>query len=554
MPSVMALIPTDLERGRLGHARSLGDDLGGVSVLERTVRRALSVEGVEGVALVHPAGQDPLSVLSGEVSGRVKVFVDEGGLRDGRTQRLVSARKWSPGSWRGGLGFATGFDELLPPGPLAKAAGVLGADSVLLVRGDWPLFDVGYAGELIRMHLQSPDSMKLTLTQAPPGLGPLVLLRSVLEEMAEHDGWFGPVLGYNSQSPTIDPIGREVTLPIDPGVRDCAYRFVYDTAGSVERLRAVADVLGDGLDEADAGAVTEAWRGWERAHPGYRFERLPQQVNLEVTPERAVKGPITPQAYVDFERGAMDEAVAGRIMEQLGAAGDVSLLIGGLGDPLLHPGWKGLVEKASEAGVFGIGLETDLQADWEEVSALLDLPLDLVIVQINADRGETYEKVMGGSFSRVAEHLQRLFRERKERRELDGRGDQVPWIVPRLVKTAETLKDMESFFERWVRGAGYAMIAPSCSGCGLMPELSPVPMEPPLRKPCVQLGRRMSILSDGTVALCDQDWLGRAALGNAGEEDLSAIWGRAAEAYGLHQAGRYQEVTICGQCREWHRP
>ncbi|WP_348246604.1 SPASM domain-containing protein, partial [Salmonella enterica] len=61
---------------------------------------------------------------------------------------------------------------------------------------------------------------------------------------------------------------------------------------------------------------------------------------------------------------------------------------------------------------------------------------------------------------------------------------------------------------------GHAVIEPACTGCGAMPDLAPVPMTPPRRRPCRQLGRRMTILSDGTVAGCDQDWRGEAAVGD----------------------------------------
>ncbi|MEQ9454937.1 MAG: SPASM domain-containing protein [Phycisphaeraceae bacterium] len=554
MSRVLAIIPTDVMNGRLGHARDLSDQIAGMTVLEMTVRRVLSIESLDGVVLVYPEGQNPLALLPDDVRERVQVYADPEGLRDRQTARLVAARKWAVDSWRGGLGFATGFDELLPAGPLARAAETHGAQSVLLVRGDWPLFDTGYARELIELHQTSPEHMKVTLTQAPPGLGPLVMSVPFLTEFAEHGGNFGSMLGYNSHSPAIDPIGREVTVPISPKVRDCRKRLVYDTPRSIERLRVLEQVFGDRLVTVDADRLVEAIASWERDHPEHLFERLPQQVNLELTPRRPATGPITPQAYVAFERPDLELYLAERLVDQLGEPGDVSLLLGGLGDAMEYPEWDRVVMAAHEAGVMGIGVETDLLSSWSEVEKLLDLPLDLVIVRINADSSETYKKVMGQEFGVVTDNLQRLFNERRVRRSADGRGNQVPWIVPRLVKVPETLSDMESFFERWLRAGGYAMIQPSCSGCGLMPELSPVPMEPPRRVGCKQLGQRMSVLSDGVVALCDQDWQGRSPLGDARIDSLLTIWRRGAEPKAAHDEGRFHELTICGSCKEWHRP
>ncbi|WP_428387832.1 radical SAM/SPASM domain-containing protein [Mucisphaera sp.] len=557
MAGLIALIPTDLHQGRLGHRRSLADPLAGRSVLEHTVRRACSIETLKAVVLVHPADQDPLALLPGKLPKPVYGFADEHNLCDPQTARLVSARKWALDAWRGGLGFMTGFDELLPPGPLLRAAQQHQAESVLLIRADWPLFDTDYARELIEMHRVSPEQMKLTMTQAPPGLGPLVLARSVLADMTEHKGNFGQVLGYNPAAPAIDPIGREITLPIPAEVRDSKHRYIYDTPRAIQRLKQIAERLGDQLHTASAQRITETQRSIDEDHSESAPDLLPQQINLELTPRRTATGPIIPQAHVDFTRPDLDTDLARRIIDQLAdqeGPADISLLLGGLGDPLFHPDWQAIVQHAHDTGVFGVGIETDLLAEQQDLEALLDLPIDLVIVRMNADTAETYETVMGQPFKTVVNNIQFLINERNRRRSLDGRGDATPWIVPRLIKTPDTLRDMESFFERWVRATGYAMIQPACSGCGLMPEQSPVSMEPPKRSACRQLGERMSILSDGTVALCDQDWLGRDPLGDVKIDTLQNIWQRVAERQEKHRAGRYHELTLCGSCKEWHRP
>ena len=87
-----------------------------------------------------------------------------------------------------------------------------------------------------------------------------------------------------------------------------------------------------------------------------------------------------------------------------------------------------------------------------------------------------------------------------------------------------------------------------------MPEQSPVPMAPPRRRACRQLGQRMSIHSDGRVALCDQDWLSRAALGDARTTPLLEVWQSAHAAAAVHAAGRFEELSLCAGCSEWHRP
>lgn len=546
-----ALVVTDLKSSTFGHRARLGDLLGDQTVLAHTVRRAARVARVERIVLVHPAGQDPLALLGDVRYGKpVQAFAVEGPTHP-HDARWLAGRKWAMTCWRGGLGGATAFDEALPAGPLAAALGAFESEAALLLRAEWCCFDPAYADAQLAMHLEHPEAFKLAFTQAPPGLGGMVTSRSVLEQFAEHHASFGAALSYNPRKPHVDPIGREVNHPIPPSVRDTNLRFTYDTPRSIDMLRKVAARLGDDFADADAVAVTDAARAIA-AEPAYRLARLPQQVTLELTPRRPVNGPITPQHHVRFDRPDLDVDLARRIFAQLAdeeVAGDVALRLGGLGDVLEHPQWREIVDAAREAGVLGVAVDTDLLCASPEIDALLDAPIDVVTVRINADTAATYAKVMGDErFRQVVENLQYLVNGRQ------SRGQGTPWIVPRLVKTADTLKDMESFFDRWMTTLGHAVIEPAQTGAGLMPDISLMPMAPPRRTACRQVGSRMTILSDGTVALCDQDWQGRAPLGDAKVTPLLEIWQNVRAPMCAHGEQRAQELTLCGACTEWHRP
>ena len=223
---------------------------------------------------------------------------------------------------------------------------------------------------------------------------------------------------------------------------------------------------------------------------------------------------------------------------------------------MLHPDWRAIVAAAHEAGVFSIGIETDLLCEEDELESLLELPVDLVVTRFNADTAETYMQTMGADrYKRVLDNTQWLFNERIQRGEDQqaARGA-MPWQVPSMVKTVETLPELEGFFDKWSHYMGQAVLAPACTGCGLMPAMSPVPMTPPNRRACLQLSRRMTILSDGMVARCDQDWLSRAPIGDTRTRTLIDIWRDAKQLADAHAEQRWGELTICGECVEWHRP
>lgn len=554
---VIALIVADVSVGRLGHARRLDAQLGGKPALWHTLQRAARINRVHRIVVVHPPGQDPLAGI--DTSGFTKpvdAFAHGDVAGDTFTPRLRSARKWALSGWRGGLAGTTAWDELLPAAPLAQAMDAFHGDAAVLVGGDWCVFDPAYADALLDLHLDAPDAMKLVFTQAPPGLGPLVTSRDVLRDFADKQATFGSALAYNPKRPAIDPIGRECNLPIAAGVRDMARRFIFDDPQAIARLGLIADQLGDGFADADAAAITDACRSQERAHPQHVFADLPEQITIELTPRRIPTGPITPQHHVDLPRGEMDLGLARDLLAQCGGK---SVTLGGLGDALLHPQWPQIVQAAADADVFGLHLETDLLSPRDELALLTELLIDIVSVRINADTAATYTKVMGvDRLPEVMGNLQWLFDRRSTTTNAPGDisgagGAGVPWIIPRLVKTADTLKDMEIFFERWMQVVGHAVIErPPTLGKGrfaLAPDQNPVPMDPPWKPPSPhQVKRRLTVLSDGTVAMCGQDALGRASLGNAADNPLLDLW-RAAEE--LEIPGENDDSPVCRRCYDW---
>ena len=415
----------------------------------------------------------------------------------------------------------------------------------------------------------------MTFCQAPPGLAGIVAKRKLIEQFAEKHVGFGRILAYNSDRPQADPIGRDVCVRIDPAVRGCARRFIYDTKRSAAMIDAITAKLGDGLISADAGAIVRAAHDVDPITVA-GSESLPRHVTLELTPCRPASGPLVPQHFISLERADMPLDLALRIAGQLGADGDTVLTLGGLGDALRYEHLQQVVAAARDAGVLGICIETDLLADRPAIDAALSMPIDVFSVRINADTAETYRSLMvdpsasagGDDFSLVTDNIQYLLRKRNQRWQ-EGEPDAasvrpqesglpgvpgVPWIVPRLIKTAATLKDMETFFERWLTFSGHAVIEPATTGCGLIPDMAPLSMAPPRRFACRQLQDRMTIHADGRVARCDQDWLGKAPAGDTTQTTLAEIWHAMAELRKAHDLGRWDELELCDQCRQWHRP
>ncbi len=569
----IALILIDTRHGRLGHAASLDHELAGTTVLQHTLDRAAAVKGVDAVVLAvrgeagdtGDASADPCAGLPCTAPVDTPCLRTSWSLSAGEQAQhdaIAAARKWSLTAWRGGIAGMTAYDELLPAGPIARLMAEHGADAAVVVRGDWCCFDPALADEQLAVFRSAPESFRLVFTQAPPGLGALVVDRKVAQDLDQHRTTVARLLCYNPDKPALDPISRDVCVAVPASVRDRHRRFIFDTPRAAQHLGAIADRLGGSFASAGAAALAGASLALDTEHPERQFDRLPQQWTIELTPRRKAGGPIVPQHHLDLPRPAMAPGLARDLVQQLGAVGDASVLLGGLGDALLHDEWLSIAEAARHAGVLGVGVETDLLSGDGTIDRLRSAPLDVLSVRINADTAAVYEQLMGlDGYKTVLDHLQSLYSgggrfdrtQAPATTENDGGG--VGWIVPRLVKVADNLKDMETFFERWTRIMGWAVIDRFETGEGLIPDQSPVPMRVPrppgYTPPRHRHKRRLTVLSDGTVTLCGQDWLGRAPLGNAAEEPLETIWQRSVERTARWLDTPETDRPICPDCHDW---
>ncbi|MCC7408555.1 MAG: hypothetical protein IT442_10825 [Phycisphaeraceae bacterium] len=562
MSKVIGLVVADAQRTPLGLPSQLGARVTGHAVLWHTLSRLARVREVSQIVVVHPAGQDVVSLLAGEkIEKPVSCFPVAAEVygADKFAEWRRSARKWAIESWRGGLGAMTCYDELLPVEPLLEAMKTHSADAALLVGGDWMVHDPGLADAVMGLHLRFAQGMPMVFTQAAPGLCGIAINQDILGQLRQAPGGtFGAVLGYDPQRPQQDPIGKDVCVQAPPVVRDCGRRMIADTPAGMRMFAWLGERMGGDLAGASAARLAQEV-GEAGAEVRESWRALPRDVTLELTPRRPATGPITPQHHVTLDRPDMAADAAMAVVRQLGADQDTVLTLGGLGDGLLHPDWAAIVGAARQAGVLGVAIETDLRVDDATLDRLLEVPVDVISVRLNADSPAVYQAAMGfDDYPEMLTRIEKLLNARNRRAAEEDGVAGVPWIVTRLIKTAGTLEDMEMFFDRWTHYCGHAVIEPATPGRGnggdLMADQGPVRMAPPKRFACRQLAGRMTILSDGRVALCDQDWTGEGAIGRVGDgPSLTETWAQAHRARQLHEDGRWGELAICAGCGQWHR-
>ena len=129
-------------------------------------------------------------------------------------------------------------------------------------------------------------------------------------------------------------------------------------------------------------------------------------------------------------------------------------------------------------------------------------------------------------------------------------------VLPHFTKTTDNIDELDDFFDGWVRRVGWAVIEGYSHHAGQLPDRAVIDMSPPLRAPCRRIRTRCTILADGRLTLCDQDFTGLSTVGSLHETSLSDLWHgdllQAARTH--HEAGRYDDLPLCAACNEWHRP
>lgn len=460
--------------------------------LDETIARLRRCARVSSVYVVHNDAPPTVDAQTIQVAAPVL----------GATRaRAIAARKWATTCWRGGLGGATVFDEVIEPAAMHEAMTAAGIDSGLIVGPNWVRVDADLCDQVIARHLGEPAAHKLVFTQAPPGLCGAVIARSLLGDLAEHGAMAGGLLAYQPRAPQGDPIARDVCVGVPAGLRQARIRAIADH----ERWRtalAATDPSADALTVAQSLALDAA---------------TPSQVNIELTPFRNAAGPITPQHHAMIDRQPMPLDRFKSIIEQLRGIDDVALRLGGIGDALCHDEWRACIDIARDGGVWGVCIETDLLCDRRTLAALAESPIDAVVVRVNADDPERYAALMGvDGHGQLIGNLQWL---------ITHRTAGLPWVVPSMVKTTANVDQLEMFVDRWTLACGHALVLGPSTGRGAMPDQSVIAMPQPAGYVAAGRATAMHVLSDGKV-VDEDDWLAGAPLGDLSRQSLAEVWQR----------------------------
>ncbi len=547
---IIAVCHADFDCSPFGTPARLEADLEGIAVLRRTLMCARAARRVASVHVLVPAPQRQRAE-SAAAGLDVQVETHEADPVPWQSY-VASARKWSLDAWRGGLGSTSVFDETLHPWLLGALAQRESADGVVDVPAGASLLDCDLLDAMIAHYEQVHKQVRMTFTQAPPGLASAIYAPELLKDLTEANHWPGRMMAYQPAKPARDMIMLPCFYPPPFEVRTAVGRCIADTHSAVERMASIIQAAGNSASNdrtPDASAVAR----WLTASSVPRVGELPCEVEIELTTEDPLPDTtLRPRGRAINRHGSMPQPVFDTIIDELSARDDVRIVLGGFGDPLLADNFAQCLRKCRDAGIFGLAVRTPaVHLSDEAFDALLDARVDVVNVLLDAATPETYGRVhQADCFERVTANIDRLLAAHADRRQPQ------PLVVCEMTKTADTLAEMETFFDHWIERTGSAVLAGPGTYGGQWPNLAVMDMTPPLRSACRRLFARTMILADGSVTLCDQDFRGCHAVGKVTGSSVSDLWRSAAlnDIRNAHLAGDWAACALCSPCRQWHQP
>lgn len=536
----------DFQETFLGHASRLAAPLCGTPLIARTLARARSIDPSLDVYLVvrprdEAAARDAAQLTAGDRS--VSVLAIDDGLRP-RRGLIRSARKWNLSGWRGSPLGTTWFDEFIEPSAVARVLDATRADALLCLDGYQPLLDADIARRMLAHARAAAHEAPYVFTHAPPGIAGVVLGRAVTAELLSQNCPLGLLLAYRPESPRPDPITKPPCLLLPGDICQTPLRLTGDTQRSFDLLNDAITALGDA---PHAATLCD----WTRANPS--ATTWPLEIEIELTTQWPLPhSRLRPRDWLDGHQRTATAAAVRRVAEELHAFDESAIVLGGHGDPLVHPEFSEICASIRRAGVTTLGVTTPL-VDLPDAAldALLSAKVDAIEVTLDANTPQTYERMHGlNEFNRVLEHISRIVKAREQKRSPQ------PLILCSMTRCDDTQGEIEEFVDRWTRDVGWAVVRGFNDYCRALSRGQLPTLEPPLRSGCKRLRRSMVLLADGRATACGQDFQGSLTLGRWDLAPIRTLW-NSVELNSLrerHDKGLWSEVVLCARCTEWSRP
>lgn len=275
----------------------------------------------------------------------------------------------------------------------------------------------------------------------------------------------------------------------------------------------------------------------------------PEEIDIEVTSNCDADCIMCPRRSMRRRPGPMDFGLFKKIVDEAVELDVKELYLNGYGEISTMKNYRDYVcyirQKSNRVRIIinsnGMRMHEDLARLYVEQS------VHLVNVTIDGATAATFESIRKHlKLDQVEHNVKQLIAIRNQMKK------RYPMVSVQMLYMPQNKHEVEMFLNKW-RG-----VADRTGISGLVSRLSSVSFvqiqqdKSWQQTPCSYLWRQMPIWSDGTVALCCDDWDGRGELGNLNHDTIKRLWNDPERKHlrELHMAGRSAEIKLCDDCRQ----
>lgn len=255
---------------------------------------------------------------------------------------------------------------------------------------------------------------------------------------------------------------------------------------------------------------------------GYEVTATPTHVDVELTNVCDLACEFCETLVMKRKKGMMSLSTFKTVIDQCEAIGVHSIKLNLWGESVLNKNLCEMVEYAKQNTRLVLQFNTNANRLTPEIARRLILAgLDRLTISVDGITKETYEKLrVRGKYERVFANIHRLFELKNEL------GSANPHVTMQIIRTTVNAQEVEPFVAYWKDYADRVSV--TNIGITVSENIMRFSLRggtrSPARKPCEQPWQRISVLWDGAVTVCCNDFEGSLIIGHVGQESLLDLW------------------------------
>jgi len=301
------------------------------------------------------------------------------------------------------------------------------------------------------------------------------------------------------------------------------------------------DIAGEDILSVEDDKFRAYRRLWEENPQNLKPGSFPLHLDIEVTSACNLKCPFCATTYSKFENGFMKWETVKKILDEAGENGLYACKFNFRGEPL-HKDIGRFISYAKKKRIIDVFFNTNAVLLTEDMAKMLiDSGLDRLTVSFEGFEKTLYERNRtGAKFEEVVTNIERLrnLREKACRNKPKIRIQAV--LVPEL---KDRLSEYVSFWKDKVDQVSYNEMELSVDTVNKRMKsiksswICPFPYQ------------RMTVMWDGTLTACKNDYYGKLAMGNIDSVSIKKCWTDSLDTLReLHKKGQSHDIEACREC------